>query len=151
MTNSDIATGLAAFFEQDHRDCDSRWADVEELLDTEDLELARPAWRKYAASMRRHLAMEEEILFPAFEAASGMGSGGPTTVMRVEHQQMRGLLDQIDEAMNSGDTREALDIGDTLLMLVQQHNVKEEGMLYPMAENLLGEHWDDLATKLEKY
>ena len=151
MTSEDIKTGLAAFFEQDHNDCDARWADVEELLDTEDIDSARPAWQKYDTGMRRHLAMEEEVLFPAFEAASGMGDGGPTAVMRMEHQQMRGLLDQIAEAMDSGDAQEALDIGDTLLMLVQQHNVKEEGMLYPMAENLLGPHWPDLAAKLETY
>ena len=150
MTSEDIKTGLAAFFEQDHRDCDARWADVEELLDTDDIESARPAWQKYDAGVRRHLAMEEEVLFPAFEAASGMG-GGPTAVMRMEHQQMRGLLDQIADAVESGDAQEALDIGDTLLMLIQQHNVKEEGMLYPMAENMLSPHWTDLAAKLEKY
>jgi len=151
MTSEDIIDGLAAFFEQDHRDCDARWADVEELLDTEDIDSARPAWLKYAAGMRRHLAMEEEILFPAFEAASGSGDGGPTAAMRVEHQQMRELLDQIAAAVDAGDTQEALDIGDTLLMLVQQHSVKEEDMLYPMAENLLGGDWAEMSEKLEKY
>ena len=101
--------------------------------------------------MRRHLAIEEEILFPAFDSLSGMGGGGPTAMMRMEHQQMRGLLDQIAVAMESGDAQEALDIGDTLLMLIQQHNVKEEGMLYPMAENMLASQWADLAARIEKY
>jgi hemerythrin-like domain-containing protein len=151
MTSEDIKTGLTAYFEQDHRDCDARWADVEELLDTDDIESARPAWQKYTAGLLRHLAMEEEVLFPAFEAASGMSGGGPTYVMRMEHQQMRGLLEQIAEAVDSGNAQEALDIGDTLLMLIQQHNVKEEGMLYPMAENMLYGEWADLVEKLEKY
>ena len=151
MTSIDIGNGLAAFFEQDHRDCDARWADVEELLDTADIETARPAWEKYDSSMRRHLAMEEEILFPAFDLRSGMGGRGPTAVMKMEHQQMRGLLDQIGEAVNAGDAQEALDIGDTLLMLVQQHNVKEEGMLYPMAENMLAGEWAKMAVLLEEY
>jgi hemerythrin-like domain-containing protein len=151
MTNVDIETGLSGFFTQDHRDCDARWADVEELLDAADIESARPAWQKYDTSMRRHLAMEEEVLFTAFDARSGLGGGGPTAVMRMEHQQMRGLLDQIGDAMESGDTQDALDIGDTLLMLVQQHNVKEENMLYPMAENMLAREWETLAAQLEKY
>ena len=43
--------------------------------------------------------------------------------------------------MSTGDTEEALDLGDTLLMVIQQHNVKEEGMLYPMAENMLAGEW----------
>ena len=80
-----------------------------------------------------------------------MGGGGPTAMMRMEHQQMRGLLDQIGIAMNSDDTEEALDLGDTLLMVIQQHNVKEEGMLYPMAENMLAGEWAALAEQLEKY
>jgi iron-sulfur cluster repair protein YtfE (RIC family) len=151
MTAIDTEAGLAGFFAQDHRDCDARWADVEELLDTSDIDTARMAWQKYDASMRRHLAMEEEVLFPAFDARSGMGGGGPTAMMRMEHQQMRGLLDQIGEAMEAGDAQEAMDIGDTLLMMTQQHNVKEEGMLYPMAENILARDWAVLAAELEKY
>ena len=151
MTDIDIKGGLANFFEQDHRDCDARWADVEELLDTSDIDAARPAWGKFDTSMRRHMAMEEEVLFPAFDAKSGMGGGGPTAMMTMEHQQMRGLLEQIGEAVESGDAQEAMDIGDTLLMLVQQHNVKEEGMLYPMAENMLARDWTDLAEQLSKY
>ena len=151
MTDIDIKGGLANFFEQDHRDCDARWVDVEELLDTEDIESARPAWDKFDASMRRHMAMEEEVLFPAFEEVTGMSGGGPTAMMRMEHQQMRGLLDQIGEAMEAGNAQEAMDIGDTLLMMTQQHNVKEEGMLYPMAENILAGDWAVLATELEKY
>ena len=151
MTSIDIGSGLTAFFEQDHRDCDARWADVEELLDTQDVDAARPAWQKFNTGMRRHLAMEEEVLFPAFESAAKMAGGGPTAVMRMEHQQMRGLLDQIESAMESGDTEQALDIGDTLLMLIQQHNIKEEGMLYPMAENVLADHWSKLAALLEEY
>jgi hemerythrin-like domain-containing protein len=53
--------------------------------------------------------------------------------------------------MEAGDAQEAMDIGDTLLMLVQQHNAKEEGMLYPMAENMLTGDWATLAAELEKY
>ena len=151
MTNADIESSLTEFFEQDHRDCDARWVDVEELLDTADIEVARSAWQKYDTAMHRHLAMEEEVLFPAFDAKSGMAGGGPVAVMKMEHQQMRGLLEQIGEAIEAGNAEEAMDIGDTLLMLIQQHNVKEEGMLYPMAENLLSGDWDDLAVILAEY
>ena len=151
MTSIDIGSGLTAFFEQDHRDCDARWADVEELLDTQDVDAAGPAWQKFNTGMRRHIAMEEEVLFPAFESAARMAGGGPTAVMRMEHQQMRGLLDQIESAMESDDAEQAMDIGDTLLMLIQQHNIKEEGMLYPMAENMLAAEWDSLAKILSEY
>jgi len=151
MTKIDIKSGLAAFFTQDHRDCDSRWADVEELLDTEDVETARGAWEKFNASTRRHLDMEEQVLFPALDARSGKDAGGHIAMMKTEHQQMLGLLDQIGQAMDAGDAQEALDIGDTLLILIQQHNVKEEGMLYPLAQNMLADEWETIAAELDKY
>ena len=151
MTIIDINTGLANFFEQDHRDCEARWEDVEELLDTEDIDEARPAWEKFDACMRRHMVMEEEVLFPAIEETIGASDGCPTEMMRMEHQQMKALLEKIGDAMKSGDAREALDIGDRLLMLVQQHNGKEESVLYPMSEDALGENWPGLAAKLEAY
>lgn len=151
MTTINIEAGLAGFFAQDHRDCDSKWAELEGLLDSGSSDATNQAWKEFDDSMRRHFAMEEDVLFPAFDARSGMGGGGPTAMMRMEHQQMRGLLDQIGAAMSTGDTEEALDLGDTLLMVIQQHNVKEEGMLYPMAQNMLAGEWAALAEQLEKY
>jgi len=151
MTSIDVEAGLAGYFTQDHRDCDDRWAALEALLDNEDAAGAEQSWQDFDTHMRRHMAMEEDILFPAFESRSGMGSGGPTAVMKMEHEQMRGVLDQIGANMASGDLEGALDLGDTLLMLIQQHNVKEEGMLYPMAENMLSTEWGEMAAQLEKY
>lgn len=151
MTGTEIGSGLAEFFEQDHRDCDARWADVEELLDTEDIEAARPAWRRYLAGMQRHIAMEEEVLFPAFEEASGIFDAGPTAVMRLEHEQIRTLLGEIDETIESGDYERALEVGDTLLMLTQAHSAKEEEVLYPVAANLLSGNWKELSERLAKY
>ena len=151
MTDINIEAGLAEFFTQDHRDCDAQWAEVEAILDSSGTEAGRDKWRVFEARMRRHFAMEEEVLFPAFNARSRMGGGGPTAIMTMEHEQMRGLLDQIGAAVESGDAEEGMNLGDTLLMLIQQHNVKEEGMLYPRAENVLAGHWVNLATKLENY
>ena len=151
MTSNNSESGLADFFSGDHHDCNSKWAQVEEVLDSGDGAALGKAWRKFEQATRRHLAMEEEVMFPAFEAASGMGESGPTVVMRQEHQQMRALLDQIGLAIDAGDGEEALDLGDTLHMLTQQHNIKEEGMLYSMAENVLAGEWTDLRQKLEHY
>lgn len=35
-------------------------------------------------------------------------------------------------------------------MVIQQHNVKEENMLYPMTERALGPHWQELHGKIEQ-
>ncbi len=139
-------TTLAAFFTQGHRDCDAGWAELEQALGGSGDVAA--LWSKFRGSLEVHLTMEEEVLFPAFEAAAGMTGCGPTQVMRYEHEQMRALLGQIGEAIEGGNNEEALDQGDTLLMLIQQHNQKEEGILYPMAEQVLGPVWAELHAKL---
>ena len=143
-------TGLATFFTQDHRSCDELWTRVE-AAGEEGAESIAGAWRRFDRSLRSHLAMEEEVLFPAFEAATGMTDSGPTFVMRMEHDQMRGLLDQMGAALERGDHDALLDQGDTLLMLIQQHNQKEEGMLYPMSERALASEWPALHERVAAY
>jgi hemerythrin-like domain-containing protein len=142
-----MPTRLVDFFTRGHRDIDARWAEVEAAADGADRDALRAAWRSFEASLREHLDMEEQVLFPAFEDATGI-TAGPTRVMRGEHAQIRGLLDQMAAALEAGDVQELVDQGDTLLMLIQQHNTKEEGMLYPLSERALASEWPGLEEKL---
>ena len=146
-----VDVDLETFFREDHRACDALWSELESAVDAGDDARARSLWERFDARMRRHLAMEEEVLFPAFEQASGMMGGGPTAVMRMEHEQMRGVLAEMGRAAQGGDFEAVADHGDTLLMLIQQHNAKEEGVLYPMASQVLGGQWAALAQQLARY
>jgi len=143
--------GLLPFFQGDHRACDQDWSQVEAAASADNQADAQVAWQAFNAHTRRHLDMEEGVIFPAFEDATGMHGGGPTAMMRAEHEQMRALLDQIGEAIAAGDLSEVLDQGDTLLMLTQQHNVKEEQILYPMAQQHLAPRWPALVDQLNRY
>ena len=146
---SDVSNlGLRDFFATDHRDCDALWAAVETAADG-GADAIAGAWNTFAAAMERHFRMEEEVMFPAFERATGMVGMGPTMVMRAEHEQMRGMLRTMAGCANSGDYEAMLDHGDTLLMLIQQHNVKEEGILYPMADQHLAGVWAELRAQLD--
>ncbi len=147
---SAMGDGPKAFFEGDHRRCDALWSQVEGAVDAGADEGA--AWRAFADAMERHFQMEEEVLFPRLEERTGMPPGaGPTAVMRAEHAQMRGLLAQMEEAARGGQWEDLADQGDTLLMLTQQHNVKEEGILYPMADQALGADWEGLRAELARF
>ena len=143
-------TGLVEYFSNDHRSCDALWASVEEALGSGDGASAQAAWTEFSEAMEGHFRMEEEQLFPAFEEATGMRGGGPTFVMREEHRQMRGLIQQMSALIRAGELDETLDQGDTLLMIIQQHNAKEEGMLYPMAEQHLAAQWSALRARLPR-
>ena len=148
---SDTSLSLKEFFTLDHRRCDEKWAEVEAAVQAGDVELEKEKWRTFQSQMLRHLRMEEEVMFPAFEQASGMTHGGPTFVMRSEHEQMRGLIEQMGTAADGDDYEELVELGDTLLMLIQQHNQKEEQMLYPMAERALTADWAKILAKLIEY
>lgn len=86
-------------------------------------------------------------MFPAFEARTGM-TQGPTMIMRSEHEQMTDLLDQMAGAVASKDRNAYLGDADTLLVLMQQHNMKEEQMLYQMADQALVGERDEVVGRM---
>jgi iron-sulfur cluster repair protein YtfE (RIC family) len=148
---SDTSHGLVEFFTLKHRQCDGRWADVVTAADAGAADAVAESWGAFRSELLVHLKMEEEVLFPAFEVATGMTDGGPTFMMRSEHDQMRGLVEQMDVSADGGDHGELTDLGDTLLILIQQHNQKEEHMLYPMAERALAADWAKILERLIEY
>jgi len=140
---------LTEFFSADHERCDSLYASLEAVAQSG--EDARVLFRSFDTAMRRHFAMEEEGFFPQFDRLMGMENQGPTAIMREEHAQMRGLLDRMSIATAEQDLETLLSAGDTLLILIQQHNMKEEQMLYPTADEAFGVEIDDLLKKLVLY
>ncbi|MBF0161523.1 MAG: hemerythrin domain-containing protein [Magnetococcales bacterium] len=124
------------FFTQDHHRCDTLYAAAEGAAQDGDVARMTPLCYQFVVAMARHFRMEENGLFPAFEEKTGIRQG-PTMVMRSEHEQMRGLMRQMHQAADDGDADQFLRAGGTLLFVMQQHNVKEEQMLYPMSESHL--------------
>ncbi|UTH73768.1 hemerythrin domain-containing protein [Chromobacterium sp. IIBBL 290-4] len=121
---------------QQHRDCDARFADAEQAARKQDWPAAAGAFAALRQEMEGHFELEERRLFPAFEEASGIRSG-PTAVMRAEHEQMKALLADMAQALAARDGAGFLGVADTLLILAQQHNMKEENILYPMCEQMI--------------
>lgn len=117
----------------EHRHCDELYSTLENALRNSDWLQAERLFARFSSSLLQHFLDEEQVLFPAFEAATGSRSG-PTHVMRFEHQQMRDELDTLQQCIQTHDRATAIGHADTLLILIQQHNVKEENILYPMCE-----------------
>lgn len=136
------------FMESDHRHCDDLFADVEQAVASLAWDRATDAFTRFQRAMQQHFAAEEEILFPAFVAKSGM-VGGPTQVMQEEHAQMNALLAQAKAAISERDADEYEGLADTLLIMMQQHNMKEEHVLYPMCDEHLRDQVDSLLPNLQ--
>ena len=130
-----------------HRQCDDLFVAAEDAAGRGDWSAATSAFERFQAQMKAHFAAEEDLLFPAFEAAAGSGSG-PTRVMRLEHEQMRPLLAQLEAACAARDGEGYAGAAETLLILMQQHNMKEENILYPMCDQALGAEAERIAAQM---
>jgi iron-sulfur cluster repair protein YtfE (RIC family) len=136
--------GLAESLSQHHRYCDRFFEAALEAAGKSDWKTFTSRIAALKDALEHHIAFEEQELFPAFEEASGM-LGGPTEVMRMEHAEMRDLLDALGAAQPRVDPQGCRAELEHLHALLQGHNDKEEAVLYPACERLLGARSDLIA------
>ena len=138
---------ISSYMTDDHHRCDELFAQAESATSGQDWEAIAADFHAFHDAMQRHFKMEEEVLFPAFEQRTGM-SMGPTQVMRAEHGQMRELFDAMADAVKQRDRDEFLGQAETLLVMMQQHNMKEEQILYLMADRALSAEMEEVLQKM---
>jgi iron-sulfur cluster repair protein YtfE (RIC family) len=121
---------LSAFLEHDHREID---APIEAFADGAGND--RGALAGAVRALRRHIYLEEELLFPPLRRAGLMG---PVLVMLREHGQMWPTLDTLDQLLEAKAPDTALgNACRELLVQLQSHNPKEERILYPQLDVVL--------------
>lgn len=130
-------TPIQNFMTSDHRYCDTFFTLTEIHLAAGHWSAAQATFVRFQALVLQHFCAEEQVLFPAFEEQTGMRTG-PTQVMRSEHMQLRALMDAAQTALQAQDDDDYSGHAETLLIMLQQHNTKEENVLYPMCDQLLG-------------
>ena len=132
-----MSENISSFLTQDHRGCDDEFAALENAVASENWDDVEKVFDTFYSDMIHHFDMEEKVMFPTFETRTGM-QGGPTQVMRMEHQQMKQVMEQMKQDVVNKDKNHFFGLSETLMMLMQQHNMKEEQMLYRMADQHLG-------------
>jgi iron-sulfur cluster repair protein YtfE (RIC family) len=120
--------------DQDHRRLDGILREVEQAAgaaNPEGFARAGAQFATFATGLERHIEAEEGILFPELEELEP-GAAGPTSVMHAEHEEIRALLGRI-----AGDLEGRAQAWQTgvarLKEVLSVHNMKEERILYPMA------------------
>jgi hemerythrin-like domain-containing protein len=137
---------------------------------------ALPVLRRIGQMMETQVALhsrkEDDAFFPAIEAVIG-AEGGPTAVMRAEHQDihaqgelLRRTLHELKEVEHpgivaggerlrtlvneSGSASALRATAEELVQLLDAHFDKEEQILFPMARSLLDERTlSEVAAKME--
>jgi iron-sulfur cluster repair protein YtfE (RIC family) len=127
---------ISDFMTDHHKYCDDLFIQAESAVEKEQWNEASKKWHLFIDELESHFQREERILFPEFEALTGM-SEGPTQMMCIEHQQMREIIKEITYSCENKDKINYLGLSETLMVTMQQHNMKEEQILYPMIENTI--------------
>lgn len=138
---------ISSYMTSDHHRCDELFSQAETAASGQDWDAVSADLLVFLDAMRQHFKMEEDVLFPAFEQRTGMNMG-PTQVMRIEHVQMRELFDAMSDAVKQHDRDEFLGQAETLLVMMQQHNMKEEQMLYLMADRSLAGEMEEVLQQM---
>lgn len=120
----------------DHQHCDELFARAENHVSRKNWQDGDGCFRLFHDALKQHMRMEEKILFPAFEQAI-RNSEGPLSMLRMEHRQIRGMVERMSDAVVRQDHVEFLIHSETYTLLQQQHSLKEEEMLYPLLDKIL--------------
>jgi len=92
-----------------------------------------------------HHGKEEDVLFPALEAAGVPVKGCPIGTLRAEHDKGRALVTELADAIDGHESRDASARGEIvrvlgeLMELYPRHIWKEDYLAFPMSDKVLSD------------
>ncbi|HZR45825.1 MAG TPA: hemerythrin domain-containing protein [Candidatus Manganitrophaceae bacterium] len=116
------------FMTEDHARLDQALHDL--MIAGDDPARQIDLFHLFRAGVERHMAWEEEILFPCIERRSGMHMPGPSSLVKFQHQQIKALLEKLSIQLTRRD-QEAEESQKALSLLLARHGEEEEKVLYP--------------------
>lgn len=140
-------TRISEFLTADHRYDGELFAAAAQAVERGDWPGCLERFDAFYKALRHHMDIEERVLFPAFERATGI-SAGPTQVMRDEHQQMLALLESLAAAIAAHDAAGFRGSAQSFAALMTSHSAKEENVLYPMCDDVLPQLSGERLTEL---
>ena len=140
--------GIHEYMTNHHLLCDDIFVHARRAAMDGDWLVTEQGCKAFLHQINRHIDVEENLLFPAFEAKTGT-MGGPTHVMRMEHAQLRNLFDEMLTAIDGKQAESYLLTADLVAALLNEHNQKEENILYPMIDEMLGPEAIKILTQVK--
>lgn len=139
MTAKTGTPSVTDCLQADHARLDGLMNDARSLLGNGDSESATAFFGQFRKGLMRHIDVEESLLFPAFEKATGMSQGGPTEVMRREHVEIKRIMGEIETLFTQPrpDFKKFDALRAALVAVLSEHNDKEEKILYPMCDRAI--------------
>ena len=142
--------GASEYLSWDHDRLDALLDEATRQVDVERWSDAAESYGLFERGLDRHMGLEEEVLFPLFEARSGIVDG-PTAVLREEHRAIRKALAIMRSGILDNDARTFRDGMAFLHTVMPEHNAKEEHVLYPTTDRMLSDRERaTLAARLQR-
>jgi len=127
---------ITAYLSWEHGRLSRLLEDVGRFVGDADWPPALAAYGEFEMGLERHMRDEEDVLFPLFEARSGIVDG-PTGVLRADLRHVRGCLVLMRAALQAQDPA-AFESGRSFLgAMLPEHHAQEEHVLYPTTDRLL--------------
>lgn len=118
----------------DHDRLDDLLRETKEALRRGEPAGAAERFAAFRAGLERHMAAEEEVVFPEIERTAGTAAHGQLQVMVAEHGELRRRIDEVAAALAAdpppADRTARIAV---LTALLAAHNGKEESLVYPLA------------------
>jgi len=121
-----------------------------EAIEIEDWKSADMLFGRMVSHLKRHMAMEEEVLYPAYEAAAHAPQG-PTGALREEHDHIVRLITDMARVIKTRDSDYVLECMTHLEKQMIKHHEKEEDLFLPMASHILEASRDEISRKLADF
>jgi hemerythrin-like domain-containing protein len=123
---------VGAALEREHREIDAGIEAFRTGAADRDSRIA--SLRRAMDALRRHIYLEEELLFPEMRATLAI----PTLVMLREHGELWTTMRRLDATLaEGGDDASVLEVCRELVARLESHNAKEEPIFYTEADSLL--------------
>jgi hemerythrin-like domain-containing protein len=134
------ADTITGFMDGEHARLRDLWDQTTAALKAEEFGRLHGVTRDLIAALKRHISVEEQILFPAIESQSD--DNEPTKAMRLEHRQMERMLEQLKPLLTVAELWTGIKAVEGQEIepgaLLRSHENKEHDVLYPLADQLLG-------------
>ncbi|MGB5440724.1 MAG: hemerythrin domain-containing protein [Gammaproteobacteria bacterium] len=124
--------------------------ECKEAAEIEDWDTVNRAVHELVTHLKRHITLEEEVLYPAYESAAHAPQG-PTTVLREEHASIVHLIQEMTRVIKTMEPERVLECLANLETQMIKHHEKEEDIFLPMASHILNASRDELLGKLAEF
>ena len=122
----------------------------QDAVEMEDWETVGRVFNELVTHLKRHMALEEEVLYPAYESAPHAPQG-PTTALREEHTGIVRLVQDMARIITTRDSGHVLESLAHLEYQMIKHHEKEEDIFLPLASHILNDSQDKLLRKMSEF